>query len=722
MKNIKCLLTNSVLIFVITISSTEYSIAKLLNGKKFYTFKTPHLLVSEHLNFFNGHYQDLFLNHKKLSNNIEYDTDTDTDGDGLTDIQEKSFGTSPLLIDTDGDGVSDKREFDDKTSGNNLCSFIPTSRTLPSSIDWNTRDCDVDGLTNSEETTGIDDLSSTANPMGFKTNPLKSDTDGDGVLDGDERSGGTDPLNPDTDGDGVSDGREKQNNTDGKNYCNFIIKDQELAPSLTWSSDDCDQDGLSNGDEIKNKTNPLSSDSDGDGVLDKVELDDKTNPTNACEFLLVNQKLTPSTDWNKSDCDLDGVSNGVEKTNLTNPLDADSDDDGVNDGLEISNKTNALKPDTDGDGVIDGVEVKNGTSGIDPCSFVLLSQTVTPSEAWLTNDCDKDGINNGVEITDGTDPLNPDSDGDGLNDGQEKTRKTNPLKADTDGDGVNDGEEVLNGTDPLKLDTDGDGLNDGEEKKRKTNPLKPDTDGDGLSDGFEVNIGTDPLNPDSDGDGVSDGKEIEDKTDPKDLCSFILANQTLKPNSNWLIADCDEDGFSNGQDKEDGTNPLVKDVIDSLNCKLNSYYIPANAEIDLDVLVAYIGGKVRSYPAGSEINLNNGTLTATLQAGKINPLGGNLIYKLNGKAANNSKIILPVNFGGKSCEVDILIAEPVISVFNFSVLAFHDKNNDCLKNQTENNESLANLDLYIKVYNLQDEFQYKKKIVDGTFTKKRSLH
>jgi hypothetical protein len=39
---------------------------------------------------------------------------------------------------------------------------------------------------------------------------LNADTDGDGVNDGQEATDGTDPLNSDTDGDGVTDGQEKQ--------------------------------------------------------------------------------------------------------------------------------------------------------------------------------------------------------------------------------------------------------------------------------------------------------------------------------------------------------------------------------------------------------------------------------------------------------------------------------------------------------------------------------
>jgi uncharacterized protein HemX len=58
---------------------------------------------------------------------------TDQDVDGLTDNQEKQYGTSPTNSDTDGDGLLDKDEI-----------------------------------------------------MNYKTDPLKADTDGDGMLDGSE--------------------------------------------------------------------------------------------------------------------------------------------------------------------------------------------------------------------------------------------------------------------------------------------------------------------------------------------------------------------------------------------------------------------------------------------------------------------------------------------------------------------------------------------------------
>src|SRR5713101_5704838 len=80
----------------------------------------------------------------------------DNDRDGLTNGEERQYGTNPDKYDTDGDGLSDGDEV-----------------------------------------------------LKYHTNPLKADTDGDGLSDGDEvLKYHTDPLNPDTDGDGLSDGDE----------------------------------------------------------------------------------------------------------------------------------------------------------------------------------------------------------------------------------------------------------------------------------------------------------------------------------------------------------------------------------------------------------------------------------------------------------------------------------------------------------------------------------
>ncbi|WP_298521251.1 hypothetical protein, partial [uncultured Kordia sp.] len=61
---------------------------------------------------------------------------------------------------------------------------------------WNDLDCDSDGLNNGEETTGVDDPTTPADPNGNTTDPQDPDTDGDGVTDGDEANDGTNPNDP----------------------------------------------------------------------------------------------------------------------------------------------------------------------------------------------------------------------------------------------------------------------------------------------------------------------------------------------------------------------------------------------------------------------------------------------------------------------------------------------------------------------------------------------
>jgi outer membrane protein OmpA-like peptidoglycan-associated protein len=96
----------------------------------------------------------------------------------------------------------------------------------------------------------------------YHTDPLKMDTDGDGLSDGDEvLKYHTDPLKVDTDGDGLSDG------------------DEVLKYHTDPLKVDTDGDGLSDGDEVqKYKTDPLKVDTDGGTVSDGVEVQRGTNP------------------------------------------------------------------------------------------------------------------------------------------------------------------------------------------------------------------------------------------------------------------------------------------------------------------------------------------------------------------------------------------------------------------------------------------------------------
>ena len=121
----------------------------------------------------------------------------------------------------------------------------------------NRADCDLDGLRNE-----IEDSNRNGVVDAGETDPLKADTDGDGLKDGIERGfkpDGTpidgafksDPLKPDTDGDSLSDGHEDSNQ-------NGIKDDTETDPTQA----DTDGDGITDGAEVAIGTDPLEADTD----------------------------------------------------------------------------------------------------------------------------------------------------------------------------------------------------------------------------------------------------------------------------------------------------------------------------------------------------------------------------------------------------------------------------------------------------------------------------
>ena len=465
----------------------------------------------------------------------------DCDNDGLDNDNETFNGTDPANPDTDGDGINDGDEVTAGSNPNESCDPNPAAAS-PSS------DCDNDGLTTDEETTA-----------------------------------GTDPGNPDTDGDGIDDGTEVDNGTSPINFCDPI--------SSGLGTDDCDLDGLTNDDEALAGTDPNDADTDNDGENDGDEVNFGSNPLDPCDPFFggnptadcdgdnldnAGEELA-GTDINNPDTDEDGVIDGDEVLNGSDPLDScspnatavgtnDCDEDGLDNDAEVFYGTDATNNDTDGDGILDGAEVEAASNPLDPCD---------PNAAALaSNDCDNDGLTTDEENTAGTDPSNPDTDGDSFNDGTEIANGTDPLNTcdpinsglgtdDCDLDGLTNDEETLAGTNPDNPDTDGDGSNDGEEVNLGTNPLDPcdptiganpsaDCDGDNLDNAGEELAGTDNNNPDTDEDGVIDGDEVLNGSDPLDSCS---------PNAGAIGSnDCDNDGLINDDETFYGTNPANADT------------------------------------------------------------------------------------------------------------------------------------------------------------------
>ena len=279
------------------------------------------------------------------------DCNIDTDGDGLTDYDEvTNTGTDPNNPDTDGDGYGDGDEVTFGSDPLNPCDPNPSNPVC---------DQDGDGLTNAEEGSA-------------GTNPTNPDTDGDGVLDGEEVDGTDDPSTP----------YVVTGTSDPLDPCD---------PINTSPACDTDGDGLNNGDEATNGTDPNNPDTDGDGYNDGYEVDNSSDPLDPCD---------PNTMSVACDVDGDGLTNGDEATNGTNPNNPDTDGDGVLDGEEVHGVDDPSTP-----------YVPTGTSNpLDPCD---------PLPTSVACDGDGDGVSDDDEATSGTNPNDPDTDGDGVSDGEE---------------------------------------------------------------------------------------------------------------------------------------------------------------------------------------------------------------------------------------------------------------------------------------------------------------
>ncbi len=223
----------------------------------------------------------------------------DPDGDGLTNAEEASLGTNPLLFDTDGDGFGDGDEVNlfhtaplradsdgvgmddylkiaaglDPMDSRSVFAVTGFSRVnggfmlrwssvrgktyrvvRSSAADFASFDVLASGLVATGPASAYLDTATdpAATPRMFYRIELEQaaqfvsgDSDGDGIADAQEAMLGTDPGRYDSDKDGIGDGEE----------VNFL------------------------------HTNPLRADTDGDGASDFVELLAGTDPTNASSVL-----------------------------------------------------------------------------------------------------------------------------------------------------------------------------------------------------------------------------------------------------------------------------------------------------------------------------------------------------------------------------------------------------------------------------------------------------
>lgn len=258
---------------------------------------------------------------------------------------DQEYITDPLNPDTDSDGISDGREVEDGINPN---------RVDATSI----LDSDRDGLSDYEETSG---WTVTANLMTFEmptitlvtSNPLRADSDRDGIPDIYERAIGTNPRLRDTDGDGLFDYEEFDINDPIQIYDRFVLADaqERCAAALDCSYEAPDK---------AVGTNPLETSTDMDG---RTDFEEHTKP------------------WNVTLYNTEPVSV------FSDPLKADEDGDGLNDQAEFIYKTNPTEHDTDADGRNDKAEID---AALDPLrQDYWLTVTLTTIE--VNGDCDGDG-------------------------------------------------------------------------------------------------------------------------------------------------------------------------------------------------------------------------------------------------------------------------------------------------------------------------------------------
>ncbi|MFC2079630.1 hypothetical protein ACFLSZ_06590, partial [Candidatus Bipolaricaulota bacterium] len=472
----------------------------------------------------------------------------DTDDDGIRDDVEYYMGGScpwPNEPDSDGDGLLDG--YEDKNQDG--CWGDHTGDTLPWTCNCDTS-CDITvGTSTTQASKGTFDY--------WETDLCDSDTDDDGLLDGEEEglfgagqiwptwvsesvgSEGTAyasmvtvaALDSDMDNDGLTDYEE----------VNITMTDPTDA--------DTDDDTISDGDEVatwdypdaRDHANPLMADTDGDGLTDNLEVFD------------IPGAILPEPDF--------VITSGCPYVN-----DDDSDDDGLQDGYEDGSK----------DGWYGYPEMGSPVWGSRIVIGRSHTQTViySPLTRWETDLCDAD------------------SDDDGLLDGEEEglfgqgeveavtstgtVTTVSALDDDCDNDGLSDYEEVhVTGTDPLDADTDDDGLIDADELivtsgsfpnrsfYQESDPLDPDTDDDGIRDDVEYNdgdgsgVGRDTTSgtpdttciyvndDDSDDDGLQDGVEDWNRDGVKDFPGNLGRSDT-QASLTWETDPCDEDTDNDG--------------------------------------------------------------------------------------------------------------------------------------------------------------------------------
>jgi len=541
--------------------------------------------------------------------------DADSDDDGLSDgtevtgtdgLPNSGDETSPVNPDSDGDGLTDGLEVGvtspagPGSSDGNGTPYDGTDTGSPNfvtdsdpatSTDPTDPDSDNDGLqdgvedANGDGATGPIVIGGTGTSGSGETDPNSRDTDGDNLTDGNEADGSgllggigaTDPLDTDTDDGGIDDGTE-------------VLSDLTVPTAGNGADDqiDTDGDGLFDGGDsdppdpcVPNLPSPTCPDSDNDGTPD---FGTPTNVPTEPDAGADNDPCVPNNSVAACDSDNDGISDGDEIDNGTNPNNSDTDGDGIPDGTENG--------DTDGDGVIDALDT-DADNDLIPDSIEAGPTPAMPVDSdgdgspdYVDPDSDNDGIPDAIEGSDDTDTdsiadyRDPDSDGDGLPDTVEDNVATG---VDSDGDNIDDGYDVdaTGGSDVnndgvddaiLPIDNDGDG---------RPNYLDIDADNDGIPDTVEADL---DVLADADGDQVNDVYDV-DTTMGVDA-NGDGADDAISPTNtdndavpDYLDLDSDNDSITDVIEAGGADNDL-NGIIDVLDFNEGSLTTPTDSDLD----------------------------------------------------------------------------------------------------------------------------------------------
>ncbi|MCJ8292677.1 MAG: gliding motility-associated C-terminal domain-containing protein [Flavobacteriales bacterium] len=311
--------------------------------------------------------------------------------------------------------------------------MTPTGTSNPNDpcdpIGINTTDTDGDGLTDCEETTGVDDPSTPLTPTGTSNpndpcDPIginTTDTDGDGLTDCEETTGVDDPSTP-----LVPTGPSDPNNPCDPIGNSASIDTQVACDSYTW------MDGITYTASNNTATETLVNAAGCDSII-TLNLTINTSVASTVSdsmcisdtYVFGTQNLTTAGVYVETFT----AANGCDSTvTLTLSIDAtDTDGDGLTDCEELTGIDDPSTP-----------TVPSGTSNPDdPCDPIGIN----------TVDTDGDGLTDCEELTGIDDPSTP-TVPTGTSNPNDPCDPIGINTVDTDGDGLTDCEELTGVDDP----------------------------------------------------------------------------------------------------------------------------------------------------------------------------------------------------------------------------------------------------------------------------------